>query len=447
MQCNRKEKKIFIFILDQTVDDHSHENAKYSDFSESTSSENMFQADEKTETLRVENKLVEISKKTEEVVSVDPAQWIIKDNLIKTVLKKGFCQILDIDFNQTKRLLHGRNRFLSKSIFTRTLCNGTVQGRVWLIYSKSTNALFCGPCKLFGEVKLLTTGYSHWSNAHQSIKEHEETKAHKTNVIKYLEKSKSLKEDIKDLLSSQITNEIQYWQNVLKRVVAVVKALASRGLPFRGNDERFGSLDNGNFMMLLEFISKFDPFLSNHIKSYGNAGRGSVSYLSTTICNEFIEIMARQLTQKIINEVKAAIYYSISVNSTPDLSHIDQLTFVIRYVDKTSIPQEHSLKFIPHCGHTGEKLADAVINTLNKFELDIKNCRGQSYDNARNMSGIYTGLQTRKKEINPLAEYVPCSAHSLNLVGNFAAECCSSVVHFFPVVQSLYNFFSASTRR
>ncbi|KAG7172178.1 hypothetical protein Hamer_G009519 [Homarus americanus] len=41
--------------------------------------------------------------------------------------------------------------------------------------------------------------------------------------------------------------------------------------------------------------------------------------------------------------------------------------------------------------------------------------RGQSYDNAATMSGIYTGLQARIKAMNPLAYYVPCAGHSLNL--------------------------------
>ncbi|KAJ8875731.1 hypothetical protein PR048_023630 [Dryococelus australis] len=47
-----------------------------------------------------------------------------------------------------------------------------------------------------------------------------------------------------------------------------------------------------------------------------------------------------------------------------------------------------------------------------------------SYDNASNMSGKYSGLQERIKELNEFAEYIPCFAHSLNLIGKCAAECC-----------------------
>ncbi|CAH2096804.1 unnamed protein product [Euphydryas editha] len=63
------------------------------------------------------------------------------------------------------------------------------------------------------------------------------------------------------------------------------------------------------------------------------------------------------------------------------------------------------------------------------------------------MSGIYSGLQTRIKTINPLADYVPCAAHSLNLVGSCAVELVTEAVDFFSTLQELYNFFTISTHR
>jgi len=38
------------------------------------------------------------------------------------------------------------------------------------------------------------------------------------------------------------------------------------------------------------------------------------------------------------------------------------------------------------------------------------------------MSGIYSGLQAKTKAVSPLAHFVPCSAHSHNLVGTNAAS-------------------------
>ena len=63
------------------------------------------------------------------------------------------------------------------------------------------------------------------------------------------------------------------------------------------------------------------------------------------------------------------------------------------------------------------------------------------------MSGLYSGVQSRIKTINPLANYVPCSAHSLNLVGTCAAESVTEAVDFFSTLQELYNFFTVSTHR
>ena len=57
-------------------------------------------------------------------------------------------------------------------------------------------------------------------------------------------------------------------------------------------------------------------------------------------------------------------------------------------------------------------------------------CRGQSYDNASNMSGRYGGMQARMKAINPLAVYIPCMAHSVNLVGVNSVDCCVHAVSF-----------------
>ncbi|GLV33577.1 hypothetical protein CBL_21377 [Carabus blaptoides fortunei] len=75
----------------------------------------------------------------------------------------------------------------------------------------------------------------------------------------------------------------------------------------------------------------------------------------------------------------------------------------------------------------------ALSDKLNSLGLDIKDCRGQSYDNASNISGIYSEIQQKKKQAsNNLAEYVPCAAlNLLNLVGSCVAEHCLQATSFF----------------
>lgn len=54
--------------------------------------------------------------------------------------------------------------------------------------------------------------------------------------------------------------------------------------------------------------------------------------MSKTIVNEFIKLMGDFVTKNIIAELKNSNYYSISVDSTLDITHIDQLTFIVRHV-------------------------------------------------------------------------------------------------------------------
>lgn len=93
------------------------------------------------------------------------------------------------------------------------------------------------------------------------------------------------------------------------------------------------------------------------------------------------------------------------------------------------------------------EIAETVSMTIDNLKLNISDCRGQSYDTAKNMSGCYNGLQARIKNINPLAFYIPCAVHSLNLVGSHAVEYCNEAATFFGLIQNIYVFFSSSTHR
>jgi hypothetical protein len=84
-------------------------------------------------------------------------------------------------------------------------------------------------------------------------------------------------------LAIQFNSDRQYWEEVLKRIIAVIKLLASRRLPFRGDNQTIGSVRNGIYLGIIELLNQFYPFLCEHIKMYGNARKGIPSYLSVTI--------------------------------------------------------------------------------------------------------------------------------------------------------------------
>ncbi|KAJ8887878.1 hypothetical protein PR048_007361 [Dryococelus australis] len=144
-----------------------------------------------------------------------------------------------------------------------------------------------------------------------------------------------------------------------------------------------------------------------------------------------------------VNEVKSYKYYSISLDSTPDIVHVDQLTLTIHYV-LPSGPVERFVKFLAMKSHSAEQLISSLMDF---FKGKQHRCRGQSYEHYSNMSGKYSGLQAQIKELNEFAVYIPCFAHSRNLIGKHAAECCQEAVIFFDFLESLYTFFPASSYR
>ena len=56
--------------------------------------------------------------------------------------------------------------------------------------------------------------------------------------------------------------------------------------------------------------------------------------LSDTSQNEFISLCAESLRYRILGELGDSKYYSIIVDSTPDSSHKEQNTFILRYLLK-----------------------------------------------------------------------------------------------------------------
>jgi len=169
-------------------------------------------------------------------------------------------------------------------------------------------------------------------------------------------------------------------------------------------------------------------------------GKDQTNYLSHLTYEKFIMLMAVEVQNKIVEEIISAQYFSISIDSTPDIGHIDQLSFIFRYVNSDGLPVESFLYFLENVGHKSQNMAEAVFSMLKKHNLDISYLRGQSYDNAKNMSGIYSGLQAKIKEVAPLAGFIPCSFHSLNLVESYAESCCNEANSFFYFVQNVYFF-------
>jgi len=116
-------------------------------------------------------------------------------------------------------------------------------------------------------------------------------------------------------------------------------------------------------------------------------------------------------------------------------------------VDNQCCIKESFVDFIVSKEKTGHGLAAEIMDKIKSDGLNIENCRGQGFDNGANMAGQYNGVQSKLIQINEWARFIPCAAHSLNLVGLHATETSPCMITFFGTVQRIFTFFSGSTAK
>lgn len=347
------------------------------------------------------------------------------------------------------------SRRFSAQFYTRILSNGEACDRDWLVYSKELDRVFCFGCKLFAKGhrkgQLANEGYNDWTHLGNRLKEHETSADHVLNMTTWYELRSRFQKDqtIDKSAQRQLEKEKDHWRKVLFRIVAIVKFLAKHNLAFRGSNSKLYDDSNGNFLGLVETLAEFDPVIQEHVRRITNE-ETQVHYLGPRIQNELIHLLASSIKSEIIKKIKSAKYFSVILDCTPDASHQEQMSLIVRYVDTSSggvSIEESFLGFLEVNDTTGQGLFDELQNELKLLDLDIDDVRGQGYDNGSNMKGQHQGVQRKLLDINPRAFYTACGCHSLNLTLCDMAKNCGKAKDFFGIIQRIYTTFANSTKK
>ncbi|KAB0802688.1 hypothetical protein PPYR_04874 [Photinus pyralis] len=370
----------------------------------------------------------------------DPAKWPIKIN--------DFAQLCPKDDSNPR---------FTANYYSYKMCNGETVERKWLIYSKINNSVYCFCCKIFSNVKIHFTenGYNNWKHMSEALSSHAKSPPHLQSQQKWVELA--IKTRIGQNHRRRNAKSSKFRNSSLEKCnrtayIDIIQFLAQHSLPLRGESDKLFHHNNGNFLKLVELFGKFDSVLQEHIRRTTSGNNKRHHYLGKRIQNEIIQLLHDQIQNKILNALKSAKYYSIILDCTPDISGVEQMTIIVRFVALDSSSKsvkiaEHFLGFVPVLETTGLGLTEVILQKLHEMGIPLENMRGQGYDNGANMKGKNLGVQNRILQMNPRAFFVPCSSHSLNLVVNDAAKASQFGVSFFSLVTKIYNFFSASTHR
>ena len=138
------------------------------------------------------------------------------------------------------------------------------------------------------------------------------------------------------------------------------------GLAFSGSSHRIGDPNKGNFLGLIELLSRSDSILQEHVqnvKEYQEQGeRLQLHYLSPESRNDIISAHSSHVIQHILLERRIKKYFAVIVDATPDSAHVEQRTIVLRDLNLKDDRYEVQEQFPLFADCSGMMGGDCSIN-------------------------------------------------------------------------------------
>ena len=345
----------------------------------------------------------------------------------------------------------GKTNFISSYYSYR---DGNIEvPRQWLCYSPFLKKPYCEICWLFSERGSNcnrawidgVSGDTH--NMNTKIQKHEKSEQHiaAARIYGRWKSGKTVDEETK----RELKVNISFWTKVLQRVIAIILTLCSMNLALRGHRETVGEgvCTGGNFLGVVALVAQYDSVLADVISLPYRATK----YLSHEIQTEIINLLGNAVRSSLVNKINNAPFWSIILDTTSDITRVDQLSIIVRWVDireENFELTESFLGFVEVTAADAQGLVETTKEYLKGLGVDFKRIRGQGYDGANVMSGVRGGVQKLIKNIctSPVP-FVHCASHNLNLVINDSVESITQNQNFFTAMQEIFNFFGNSLNR
>lgn len=283
----------------------------------------------------------------------------------------------------------------------------------WLHSESDVNGVLCFYCRKSyqacgtqaiaknAEEAFVTMGFKNWKKAIEKFTGHEASHAHAAAVAKHMHS----KLPVAAQLSSHHRENQEKARRNLLAIVKCISFLARQGLSFRGHEKGEGNFDQ---------LVKYTASMNDELKSWLTRNQ---DFTSPAIQNELMNLIANDIIRAVCVKVRQQdpAIFAIVIDGTKDISGTEQESICVRYVNEELHPVEVFLGFYAADTTTGKNIAALAEDVLLRLQLDISLLRGQTYDGAANMAGEYNGAQAIIRQKQPLALYVHCVSHCVNL--------------------------------
>uniref|UniRef100_A0A1A8US94 DUF4371 domain-containing protein n=1 Tax=Nothobranchius furzeri TaxID=105023 RepID=A0A1A8US94_NOTFU len=220
-------------------------------------------------------------------------------------------------------------------------------------------------------------------------------------------------------------------------IIDIVAFLAIN-LPFRGDTDAWesaGQTGSGLFL-LFEFTLEKDPNLAKIIPAIPR----NATYTSHEIQNVIIELMSRQVTEHMVEEIGNS-FYTVKMDGTRDPTGCENLSIVLCFLDETYSIKERLLTIATSDAGDAKTLTQTLISEIRKAGLTTDKIISQVYDGASLMSGKLGGVQALlQDELGREIPNVHCFNHQLHLVIVHVMSAERAIEDLFSVCNALYKF-------
>ncbi|XP_072066433.1 uncharacterized protein [Arachis hypogaea] len=258
----------------------------------------------------------------------------------------------------------------------------------WLEYSPEKDAAYCLPCYLFGKHygarndgknAFSELGFSNWKKVNNEVNCafvcHEGSIPNSPHnlCVKSCDDLMAQSKHIDKVLDRHSDETIANNRLRLKTSINAIRWLAFQVCAFRGDDESPGSLNRRNFIELIKLLASCNQNVHNVVLE--NAP-GNAQYISPSVQKDILHIFARKVRATIREEIGDS-KFCIIIDEARDESKQEQMSVVLRFVDKHGCVQERFFDLIHISDTCSLILKTEISSVLSRYNLDIQNFRGQ----------------------------------------------------------------------
>ena len=220
-----------------------------------------------------------------------------------------------------------RNKDKGMKTYTRHIQPIWYKKFPWISVCSSSLKIYCSVCRAakFKGMIMFSKHYKpafvqNLKKATERFREHESSNMHTESVMK-LAATRSASNGVDVRLSTQLERDQRDHRLVFMKLLTAIKYLTRQGLPIRGHNEDDESFE-GNLYQLLLLQAQDCPIMELWLHHR--------EYISPEIINELITMMGLSVLRKLLDDIRASLWFAILADEAMDISRHEQMSLSIR---------------------------------------------------------------------------------------------------------------------